>query len=302
MQKIIILFLLFIYLGATSVKSQNAGKTGLSFLKIGVDARAIGMGEAYTAVANDASAVYWNPAGLLGTKRSNVLFNHNEWIQDIRGEFAAISFIRKTTAWGFHLRSFNIGDIEIREFPSTEPLEKTSAHYLSVGISYARRIHPRVDVGLSFKYLNEKIFVESASGIAADLGIVYNPPYPDFKVGFAIQNVGKMNNLKTAESKLPRLVRAGLMYQVPFKSEKMNVIFAGDIVKPIDENVHFNLGTEFVVWQQLALRVGYWIGYEARDISFGVGFLKSSIRLDYGMTPLNDNLGITHRFTINFNL
>jgi len=153
-----------------------------------------------------------------------------------------------------------------------------------------------------FKYLNEKIFVESAVGIAADLGIIYHLPYPDIKVGFALQNVGKMNNLKTAESNLPGLVRSGIVYQIPFKSEKMNLIIAGDIVKPIDENVRFNLGTEFVVWQQLALRGGYYIGYEARDISFGVGFLKSSIRLDYGMIPFNDNLGATHRFTINFNL
>ena len=113
------------------------------------------------AVAQDASAVYWNPAGMLKAKRSNVLFNHNEWIQDIRGEFVALSLVRKKSAWGFHLRSFNITDIPVRVIASTEPLENTSAHYFSAGMSYARRIHPRLDAGVTLKYLFEKIYVEN---------------------------------------------------------------------------------------------------------------------------------------------
>jgi hypothetical protein len=133
------IIIVVLWLGAIVFPADsNQGKNGLAYLKIPIDARAIGMGEAYTAVTEDASAVYWNPAGLLGARRSNVLFNHNEWIQGVRGEFAALSFVRKKSAWGFHLRSFNISEIPVRVIASTEPLENTSAHYFSAGMSYAR--------------------------------------------------------------------------------------------------------------------------------------------------------------------
>lgn len=302
MQRInfLVIIMLFFCIGISA--NTTKGKTGLSFLKIGIDARAIGMGEAYTALANDASATFWNPAGMLGAQRSNVVFNHNEWIQDIRGEFGAISFVGKKSAWGFHLRTFYIGGIEIRNIPTVEPLEENSAHYLSTGISYARRIHSRIDVGLSIKYLYEKIFVATASGFAADLGLIYRIPFPNVQLGFSISNLGKMSKLQSEASKLPQVNRLGLLYNIPLKSEATNWLVSADLVKPSQENIRAHIGTEVLLWRQLAIRGGYYFGYEARDFSVGLGFLRSSIRLDYGLTPFSDGLGTTHRFTIAFNI
>ncbi|MBN1326787.1 MAG: UPF0164 family protein, partial [Candidatus Cloacimonetes bacterium] len=69
----------------------KAGTAGLQFLKLGIDARAIGMGEAYTAVTDDISSVYWNPAGLALKPYTQVLLSHTEWVADIRYEYAAMS-------------------------------------------------------------------------------------------------------------------------------------------------------------------------------------------------------------------
>jgi hypothetical protein len=295
-----IIIILLAYMGVAA--NTNKGKTGLSFLKIGIDARAIGMGEAYTALANDASATYWNPAGMLGTQRSSVILNHNEWIQDIRGEFAAISFVGEKSAWGLHLRSFYIGGIEIRDIPTEEPLDESSAYYLSTGISYAHRLHSRIDIGLSIKYLYEKIFVATASGFAIDLGLIYRVPFPNIQLGFSILNLGKMNNLQNEASILPQVNRFGLAYNIPLKSEATDWLWSADLVKPSQENVRLHIGTEVLLWSQLAIRGGYYVGYEARDFSAGLGFLRSSIRLDYGLTPFDDGLGTTHRFTIAFNI
>jgi Type IX secretion system protein PorV len=295
---ITLLLLLFVNLGLSS--DGNQGKTGLSFLKIGIDARAVGMGEAYTAVTTDASAVYWNPAGLLGAKRSNVLFNHNEWILDIRGEFAGLSIVRSRSAWGFHINSFNIGEIAVREIPSSEPLAFTSAHYLASGLSYARRLHQRLDLGLSLKYLFEKIDVNTASGYAFDAGMIYRPPLNGLKLGATIQNLGSMSDLRNDQTSLPVLFRLGAAYQLPLKITGVDMNLASDLVKVSAENLHWHLGSEFLLWKQLALRAGWMQGYEARDFTLGLGFNRSSLRLDYGYLP--SDLGTAHRFTINFNL
>jgi hypothetical protein len=283
--------------------SKNKGETGLSFLKIGVDARAVGMGEAYTAVSEDASAVYWNPAGLIGASHSNVLFNHNEWIVDIRGEFASLSLVRKSSAWGFHLRSLNVGAIDVRaDVPTEDPLEITSAHYLSTGISYAHRFSRILSAGVTVKYLFEKIYVESASGLAADFGLTYRTPFQNVKVGAVLQNLGKMGKFQNEETALPVIGRLGLLYNLPLKTESVTALLAADVLKPSSENIRFHLGTEVLVWNQIALRGGYLIGYEARNFALGLGFARSAIRLDYGVTPFWDDLGITHRFSVNFNL
>lgn len=300
MKKTVISLLLILFYGTGFSSDGNQAKTGLSFLKSGIDARAVGMGEAYVAMTADASAVYWNPAGLLGAKRSNVLFNHNEWILDIRGEFAALSIVRSRSAWGVHVNSFNIGEIAVREIPSTEPLAFTSAHYLSSGLSYARRLHERLDLGLSLKYLFEKIDVNTASGYAFDAGLIYRPPVNGFKLGATIQNLGSMGNLRNDDTALPILLRLGAAYQLPLKVTGVNVNLASDLVKVSAENTRWHLGSEFLLWKQIALRAGWMLGYEARDFTLGVGFNRSALRLDYGYLP--SDLGSTHRFTINFSL
>ena len=297
--KVLIFFWLF-FVWNLFAGNQNGGKTGLSFLKIAIDARAVGMGEAYTAVSSDASATYWNPAGLLNATGSNVIFHHNEWIEDIRGEFAAISFIGKSSAWAFHIRSFNLGEIQVREIPTTEPLGKTSAHYLSAGISYSRRLRTRLDVGITVKYLFEKIYVESASGYALDVGLLYRPNISHLRFAATVQNLGKMNRLKNEPSNLPELIRLGMFYEIPWSFEKFQTHIAFDLVKQQSENLKVHLGAEAILFKQLALRGGSMFGYETHDFSFGIGILRSSIRFDYAITPFSQNLGVAHRFSVNF--
>jgi hypothetical protein len=295
-------FLLIIISGFLFAASTSKGKTGMSFLKVGVDARAMGMGGAYTALTSDASATYWNPAGLVNAKSSNVLFNHNEWIEDVRGEFAALSLVGKKSAWGMHVRSFSLGGIEVRSIPSDEPVEETSSHNISAGLSYARRIGSDVDLGVTLKYLFEKIYIESASGYAVDFGLIYRSPVPHLRLGAAIQNIGKMNELQQEATKLPVITRLGALYNLNLVRDVASANVAVDFVKPTQENARFHFGAEFLVYQQIAIRAGFAQGYEARQLSFGAGILRSAIRLDYAVTPFDDDLGVTHRFTVNFAL
>ncbi len=277
--------------------SENEGKTGLSFLKIGVGARATGMGEAYTAVTNDAFSTYWNPAGLLASSQSNVVFMHNEWMLDVNGEFGAVQFGGKKSGFAFHGYNVNIGDIAVRTSPSSEPLATTSAHYLSLGASYARYLGENLGVGFTVKYLFEKIFVNSAAGYALDLGFRYQGLSPNVVIAGVIQNLGSMNTFQNESTKLPKIARVGAAYHFPQPLGGVELRIAGDLVKPLDENTRFHLGGEGILWNQIALRLGYALGYENRSLSFGVGFRKSFIQLDYSFTPFDNDLGNGQRFS-----
>ena len=69
---------------------QRAGTASGTFLKIGIGARATGLGEAFVAVANDPTAIYWNPAGLASIQRQELAISHVEWPADIRFEHLAL--------------------------------------------------------------------------------------------------------------------------------------------------------------------------------------------------------------------
>ena len=299
MKKYITLIIWMAFVGTSLAAFRSEGKTGLSFLKIGIDARAVGMGEAYTAITADASATFWNPAGLVSASRSNVIFNHNQWIQGITGEFAALSLRRGKTAWAIHVRSFNIDAIPVRIIPSENPLEETSAHYLSAGLSYSRPLNSEINFGVTIKYIFEKIFIESASGAALDFGFIYHSPFPNLKLGAAVQNIGRMGRFRKERSRLPMITRLGVVYQVnPLRDVTGNL--ALDFVKPLEENIRLHMGGEFILYKHLSLRVGFQDGYAARGYTMGIGIQRSAIRLDYAIIPFGEDLGVTHRFSVNF--
>ncbi|RMG38971.1 MAG: hypothetical protein D6732_04655 [Methanobacteriota archaeon] len=283
-------------------KNENEGKSGLAFLKIGVGARAAGMGEAFVAVSNDAFSAFWNPAALTRSPSSNVVFAYNNWFQDVKARFGAVAFKKQRSALAFHGYSVSVGDIQVRTTPTNDPLETTSANYLALGISYSRTFSSQLKWGVTVKYLFEKIFVHSASGYAVDMGILYQGLLPNLTVGSTFQNLGTMNALQDQKTQLPKIFRLGAAYSLPEISQSVALLFSGDLVKPLEENLRFHLGSELLFQGQLALRLGYVMGYESRHLSLGVGVLKTAIHVNYSFTPIEENLGNSHRFDLYLSL
>lgn len=289
-----ILFLVVLFSLAFGA-SENEGKTGMAFLKVGVGARAAGMGEAFTAVANDASASYWNPAGLAAANGSNIVLMHNRWLLDIRSEFGALQ-IKKHLA--LHVYSYHIDDIPVRIIPSENPLEETRAQYLSIGASYARSISQKLDAGVTVKYLFEKIFVHSAGGYAFDLGLRYKLQDPNIVLAAVFQNLGKMGTLENEATKLPVISRLGAMYLLPKEIGPMHLMFAFDVVKPLEEDLRLHVGSEILFWNQIAVRSGLVNGYDNRSLSFGLGVHKSAFEFDYSLTPLQEDFETGHALSL----
>jgi hypothetical protein len=298
MKKIFLLVIASYLLMNSNLYSQ-AGKSGLAFLKDGVSGRALGMGEAYTAIASDPAATFYNPAALSLSQNAQLLLMHKEWIADTRTEFIGASVPMDRFSFGFSLNATGVADIQVRTQPG-DALGTFTSHNVSIGFSAAYQIDRSLDIGITGKYLYEKIFIEDASGYGIDIGGLYRTPW-DFDVALAINNLGSMNKLQYEATKLPLTVRGGIAYQVPVENIDSKLTFASDVVTFTRENkTHLHLGTELNYKNLFALRLGYQTGYDAKNISSGIGIHYHIFQLDYAFVPFRYDFGSTHTLSLGF--
>jgi len=279
--------------------AETGGKIGLSYLKIGVDARAAAMGDAYTAVAEDASATFWNPAGLAGTDKNSVVLMHNSWLQDMNHEFASIQFVNGIHNIAVSLNMISVTGIELRDDTASEmPIGETHAINTYLGLAYATQIFADWQIGLQVKYLYEKYYFFSADGFAVDLGLKKENILPDISWGLVIQNLGKMSALKEESTQLPLLVRTGIDYLLPFQILENRPLIAADVAYVLDDISTLNLGVEMPVMNYVDLRFGYVLGRESQSITAGFGLNYGIFNIAYAFVPYSYDLGNSHRFSL----
>ena len=289
---------------ATPGMSQtgDAGSSGLAFLKLGVGARASGMGEAYTALTRDATATFWNPAGLALLVHPQVSFTHTEWLQDVNNEYFAFAFPGFGGTVGLSIYSNNVGGIERRVGPSVESLGSISANDVAFGVSYGFDLNSNLAAGVSVKYLYEKIFVESASGYAFDLGLSMSPLEAPLRVALVVQNLGSMGDLLNESIDLPVTVRVGGAYELELGGQRGILTVSADAVKVRENDLRANIGAELALRGHLAFRFGYQTGFDEKSVGGGFGLNFDRYFVDYGFTPFDSNFGDTHRFSFRLDL
>lgn len=298
MKKFLIVFLVLINIGFAS----EGGQVGFTFLKTAVNARASAMGEAYTALANDASATYWNPANLTQAESNSIVLSHNQWLLDITHNFAAVQLMQGDHNIAFSFNVITIPGIEIRDYTaSAEPIGKSSVYNLYFGTSYATQLSDNFSIGAQIKYYYEKMHLVSANGFGADLGIFGKNVIKDLDWGLSIQNIGKMGKLLNKSTELPLLVRTGVGYSLPWKISENNIIAAADVVYVLNDAFRFNLGAEAKLMNQFALRLGYVLGSDGYNFTAGFGLQLSRYQLSYAFVPYKYDLENSHRFSININ-
>ncbi len=301
MLKSIFKFSILILIAVTSLKAQNdgAGNTGLAFLKLGVTSRAVSMGEAVVSSSNDASATNYNPASLFGGTNGNLVFTHNEQVLGVRTEFFAGKVKFSRLALGFSLNNTSVDKIQVREIPG-ESLGEFTAQNLAIGLSLGYKLNENLSLGMTGKFLFEKIYIDNASGIALDLGGLYVKD--KLSLGIAITNLGSMSVLKNEATKLPSAVRLGGSYNFDLNSISSKLTVGVDGYKVFDGGkFHANTGAELLYKEFLALRVGYQSGYENKSISAGIGLKYKAFSLDYAFVPYKYSLGSSHTITVGTN-
>lgn len=286
---------------------------GASFLKMDVGARASAMGGAYTALANDVTSIYWNPAGLAKLNRTELNFMHNKWFADINYEFFAAAYPIENLTFATSFTYLYMDDIKevLRDTGGNgngrywETGKMFTAEDMALSVAFAQALAENLFMGANFKYIYESIENESASGFAMDVGAIFNPSN---KLGFGlvVQNIGPNMKFIKDEFALPLTYRAGVAYQL---GKNFNLAF--DIKKTKDEKLDFVAGIESLFGKWLALRfssgtktddkLGKFKGLPT-GIAAGCGFnFGNSVTIDYAYVPYGD-LGDTHRISISMKL
>ncbi|GAB4141756.1 MAG: hypothetical protein Fur0015_11270 [Ignavibacteriales bacterium] len=329
--KILVLSVIF----ATFALAQGTSKSGTTaaqFLKIGIGPRAIGMGSAFTATANDLSSIYWNPAGLSSNYSTDAMFNHTNWIADVGYDFAGfstnVSGVGTMGAFVSVLKS--IDGMMVRTVESPEGTgERFDAGGMSIGLSFARELTDNFSIGFNAKYIREYIWNESATGFALDAGVLYKiNVLNELRLGASISNFGtkmKLDGRDLVEVKqvgeagqgnlinsviqieewdLPLLFRVGVASDL-IKSDAFRLTTAIDAVHPNDHTEYLNLGSEFSWNEILFFRVGYNSLFEEKTekgFAGGIGLnyrLIESVKVifDYAYQDFG-RLKNTHYFSI----
>ena len=278
-----------------------AGEAGFAFLKLGVGARPMGMGSAYVALADDPTAVYWNPAGLGGAEGAQVTVMHNEWIQDFRQEFAAVSRSIGKGALGLGISGFYTSELEKRD-----DVGNLIGHFgfndFAVTGAYARRFPHQVSGGVAFKFIREMIDQETATAFAGDLGGRIALGRSGVSLGAALQNLGGKAKFISETFPLPLTVRGGAALSRAIPSIEGKGTLSAEVRKARGEDSRFHVGGELEFKERVALRAGAKFGYDDEKMSFGLGLIQRRFHFDYALVPLSSNLGTTHFVSVNARL
>ncbi|MDH4222330.1 MAG: PorV/PorQ family protein [candidate division Zixibacteria bacterium] len=295
----ILLFLIFPVQSSWGILSVGErGTTGANFLKIGVGARASGMGGAFVGVADDATSIYWNTAGLSQLERQEIVFVHNQWYQDVKYEYFGYSLpVKAKSTLGFSITYLNLGDFQGYD-DSDNLTSGFSAYGAVLGLAYAHKVSSSVSFGLGLKWIQEKLEEEKAASLALDFGFIYKPGR--FSLGMTYTNLGSSMKFIREKEPLPSELTIGIGYKL-FQDR---VSLAWDLNFPRDDKMVLKQGLEYGYEESIFLRMGYEYKTSAQNLSgtgfsLGGGFRFSDWEVDYTYSP-NQNLGDSHRISLSY--
>jgi uncharacterized protein UPF0164 len=277
--------------------SAAPGETGFAFLKLGVGARAMALGSAYVALADDPTAIHWNPAGLAAIKGTQVTAMHNEWIQDFRQEFAAVGARLGPGSVGVGFSGFYSSEFEKRDDTGV-----LIGHYgfndISLTGAYGAQIVQGLDGGLALRYIREMIDQWDATAFTADLGARYRLGETGVSFGAAVQNLGGDPKFIDESFDLPLTWSVGAAASRSLPSLQGRGTLTAEVRQAKADDAHFHAGAEYLYKDHVALRVGGKFGYDDESVTFGIGLAKNWMHFDYAVIPLSSDLGTTHFFSL----
>jgi long-subunit fatty acid transport protein len=325
-------FAILFGLAATGLAGEfsKVGTVGAQFLKIGMGARYVGMGEASVACVNDAYSMYWNPAGLTELSAVNLSLTNVDWITDVQLNHVTFGKpLGDYSAFGVSLTALSMGEMEVTTVDQPEGTgESFTASSYSLSLGYARKMTDRFSVGISGKYIWERISEERASGFAFDFGTLFYTGFKSLRIGMNIANLGpemKMDgpelgayydpqpenpNYDDVKSKLavdpydlPLTFRFGLAYDL-IESPESKLTLSVEAKHPNDNIQQASFGSEYIWKEFFSLRAGYKLNYEEEGLTFGGGVKlkageKTNLEINYAWADFS-RLQNVHRFSLGF--
>lgn len=269
-----------------------------SFLNIGVGARGLGMGGAYTALADDANALYWNPAGLSKLEKREFTASHAELFESTRLDFLAYAHPTSQGTFAAGLTYLSQGKIAGRD-NAGRPTAGYDASDAAVTGAYARKLE-LADLGVSIKYVRSHIGSVEAQSVAVDAGV--RRALGQLVLGAALRNMGPGLKYENERNDLPLRLAIGAAY----KFTGGHAVATEAVNGPRGAGTDASFGGEFQALKNVFLRGGYTTqtavtggtGFDAaRGMTFGLGVRNEKWSMDYAILPTGE-LGRSHRFSL----
>ena len=287
---------------------EKVGTFGGQFLKISVGARGAGMGGAYVAMADEASAVFWNAAGIarIDSEKSQLSLNHANWPADLSFDQVGYVFHMKKIpgAFSVHARALTMQPMEVTTaFQPNGTGETFDAGMIAAGITYARLFTDKFSAGLSLNTIHTGLADLSQQTFSVDIGTLYDVGAAGMKIGMAISNIGSQIQFIDREARIPSIFRVGTAATL-LQSSGQKLVGSFEFSHPPDNSERVNVGAEYSFRRYLFLRGGYAFNYDSEGLAGGVGMhfpvsVAGMADFDYSYTDMLD-LGASHRFSLRF--
>lgn len=286
-----------VLLAATGAFAGVNPNAGIIFpeLENGAGARAQGMGGAFTAVADDASAAYWNHAGLSSLKSFSATLTYDTMFMDAAYSNLIAAVPLGPGALGVNIFYMSFGSFENVDIDSNTKSGSVSPFTLAGNISYGISLGSLFSVGAGVKILNQSLGEISNLGFAGDAGISFKTDF--FKAAITGRNIGAAGGFS-----LPMDVRLGLAV-LPIQSAQNSLIISADAGYVFKDTLDISAGIEYTGMKTFSIRAGYKYRLTGNNltgltgIAAGAGLRLGVVGLDYAFVPFGE-LGYTHRLAL----
>ena len=298
MKKAVLVTALLLMAAVTGAQVNDSAGIIFPLLDIGIGARALAMGEAFTAAADDVSSVFWNPAGLVKVKAIEVEITYNKWFMDSYYQSLLAAFPLTIGTIGFDIFYMGGGMFEQREESGVLLPEYLYPYSFGNTVSLAINTTENMHTGIGVKMMYQNIGDSGYFGAAIDMGIIVD--FKKVSAGMMIQNLGI-----AGEFDLPVNIKGGVSFK-PLEPGENTLIFSMDVEAIINDTVAIMAGAEYSYDDTVFARVGYKHKFTDLHIdgfsglSFGAGLSAGLLRMQYAFVPYGD-LGFTHRMSLVMN-
>jgi len=271
---------------------KKVAQAGMKWLAIPVGARGSAMGGAFTAVADDASSIFWNPAGMAFAKGCHAFFSQTKWIAGITLNAGAILYdTGNFGVFGASIVTMDWGTLHgTRRTTGAGGYEETgtfSPEDWAAGLAYAFQVSNKFSFGGHLKYVHEclgetyegtmdnpKAYNGEMNLFAFDFGTLYYTGFKDLRFGMTLQNFSQEKKYRAAFFPLPLTFKFGVAMDVSellTEQPAHKITLSIDALHPRDYAERLHFGGEYSFKDIVFLRAGYKTNYDEEDVSFGGG-------------------------------
>ena len=315
-KRYLLLFIFFLF--TINASAASFKKYAGEFLSLGAGSRSLAMGGAYTAAANDVTAGYWNPSGLVDSRGLQIEFMYsNQFISSINYNYLGASLnMNDGSAFGISLIYFNISGIKDSRYAYdivNQKVDPTLVKTFNTGdyaalFSYARRYNERFSYGVNLKVIYRDYYTETAFGLGFDAGAKYKLA-ENLMLGAMLRDISTtMIAWSTSEKEfISPSARLGVSYVYHINnlnlavqpSADFNILFEN---RSYASQMHLGpmsidtfWGLEVAYHNLLALRIGY---DDLNRLNTGIGFTVPYMSFNYSFTAYESELGNVHRISV----